>query len=233
MSKTPSLFVGFLDELGHQKGGRGFIFLLIIAVFKVKSTLNELSSSWGYLKNIKNSQKRLPEDEELIQAEEIKSEDVLNKKDLITIYYMTLKYIDFEIKLLKGTEIQKDKDVLEIQLCLLGITKNHEERCTNKKCYCKTQERILKGREKHLEILKRGFPKDTFDEKFTYLRNTTSIKIMIEFLEQQFENYIRFHGQGDDEVLYPYIKFLMLYSGKICRAIILLNQKRELVKQKN
>lgn len=38
---------------------------------------------------------------------------------------------------------------------------------------------------------------------------------------------------GDDEVIYPYIKFLLLYSGKFCKAISLFNQKKKLIQAKN
>jgi hypothetical protein len=77
--------------------------LLVIGVLKVKSSLSSLDSSWGYLKNLKNTKKVLVDDERLANTDEARKEDVLAKKDLITVYYLTLKYIDYEIKLKKGT----------------------------------------------------------------------------------------------------------------------------------
>jgi hypothetical protein len=119
--------------------------------------------------------------------------------------------------------------MLEIELCLLGIYKNHKETCKNSLCYCKVDEKILAGEDKNIDLLKRGFPKDTFDDKFQYLRNNSSIKMTIEYLEQQFENYISYNGLGDDEVVYPFIKFLINYSGKISRAMVLFNKKKIIV----
>ena len=77
--------------------------MLVIGVLKVKSSLSSLDSSWGYLKNLKNTKKVLVDDERLANTDEARKEDVLAKKDLITVYYLTLKYIDYEIKLKKGT----------------------------------------------------------------------------------------------------------------------------------
>lgn len=228
LSKEPSLPVYFLDRLGYSKGGRGFIFLLVISVLKVKSTLNSLESSWGYLKNLKNSMQTHVDDEGLANVNEIRKQDVLEKKDLITIYFLTLKYIDYEIQIRKGTVGNKDQDTLEIEMCLLGINKNHIETCRNAQCYCKIEEKILKGG-KYSELLKRGDPMDTFDHKFSYLRGAESIKMALEYLEQQFQNYIQFHGKTDDEVIYPFIKFLLLYTGKISKAVTLFYQKKRIV----
>jgi hypothetical protein len=64
--------------------------------------LNSVESSWGYLNNLKKQKKVLKDDENLADANEASKEDVLDKKDLITVYYLTLKYIDYEIKFRKG-----------------------------------------------------------------------------------------------------------------------------------
>jgi hypothetical protein len=118
-------------------------------------------------------------------------------------------------------------------MCLLGIEKTHIEYCTNIKCYCKTEEKIITGTDKNIENLTRGQPKDTFDDKFEFLRDTKSIKKAIGYLEQQFENYISFYGQSDDEVVYLFIKFLIMYSGKTCRAIQLYNSKKKILANSN
>lgn len=234
LTKEPSLPVYFLDQLGYSKGGRGFVFILLMGVLKCKGTLATLASSWGYLKNLDSSRSNFVDDEDLGDADEARKEDVLNKKDLITVYFLTLKYIEYEIELRKGTISSVGKEALEIQLCLLGINKNHIESCKNSKCYCKIEEKIKKNcTDPEVQLLKRGYPKDTFDEKFSYLRTGNSIKQAIEYLEQQFENYVSYHGIGDKEIIYPYIKFLLLYSGKFCKAITLFNQKKRLIQAKN
>lgn len=184
LTKEPSLPVYFLDQLGYSKGSRGFIFLLLLGVLKCKFTLNSVNSSWGYLENLKNTKKAFQDEEGLADIEEARKEDVLDKKDLITVYYLTLKYIDYEIKFRKGIISYKRKEALEIELCLLGMNKNHIESCRNALCYCKIEESILnEGSNPKSQFLKRGCPKDTFDDKFTYLRGGNSVKVAIEYLE--------------------------------------------------
>ena len=96
-TKQPSVPIEFLDNLGYSKGGRGFVFLMLLAVLKIRFTLNGTESSWGYLKNLRQARSQFI-DEELEDADEARKEDVLDKKDLITVYYLTLNYIDIEIK---------------------------------------------------------------------------------------------------------------------------------------
>lgn len=114
LTKEPSLPVYFLDQLGYSKGGRGFVFILLMGVLKCKGTLATLASSWGYLKNLDSSRSNFVDDEDLGDADEARKEDVLNKKDLITVYFLTLKYIEYEIELRKGTISSVGKEALEI-----------------------------------------------------------------------------------------------------------------------
>lgn len=228
-TKQPSVPIEFLDNLGYSKGGRGFVFLMLLAVLKIRFTLNGTESSWGYLKNLRQARSQFI-DEELEDADEARKEDVLDKKDLITVYYLTLNYIDIEMKYKKGTITSKGKDALEMELCLLGISKNHSENCKNAKCYCKLQKVILNGSDESAELLRRGYPKDEFDSQFAFLRESLSVKMSVEYMEQQFENYVSYHGLGDDQVVYPYIKFLLLYSGRITRGLNIFQKKLTLVR---
>jgi hypothetical protein len=156
--------------------------LMLLAVLKIRFTINGTESSWGYLQNLQKQRSQFV-DEELDDAEEARKEDVLVKKDLITVYYLTLNYIDLEMKFKKGTITSKGKDALEIELCLLGISNNHSENCKNAKCYCKVEHLILNGSDEKVEILRRGYPKDEFDSKFTFLRESLSVKMSIEYME--------------------------------------------------
>jgi hypothetical protein len=66
---------------------------MIFAVLKVKLTLNSVNSSWGYIKNLKMVR---ADNDDFKNPEEASKKDVLRKSDLITIYYMTVKYIEYE-----------------------------------------------------------------------------------------------------------------------------------------
>ena len=61
-SKQPTFLVQFLDGLGFSKGGRGFIFLMLYAVLKIRLTLNGSESSWGYLKNLKKQKSQFADE---------------------------------------------------------------------------------------------------------------------------------------------------------------------------
>ena len=68
-------------------------------------------------------------------------------------------------------------------------------------------------------------PKDIFEHKFEILRNGNNIKLMVGYLEQEFENYRTVYKDTEDEIFYAYIFFLSMYTGKIIKADLMLQEK--------
>lgn len=139
----PILPVHFLDDLGYQRGGKGFVFILLLVVLKVKLSLNMVESSWGYLQNLNRSITSSQSETREGGPAQLSSEDVLNKKNLLILYYLTVRYINMELKLKRGIIKTMSRDCKEIELLLVGMYLNHAKSCRNTRCYCK-QERKLR-----------------------------------------------------------------------------------------
>lgn len=110
--------------------------------------------------------------------------------------------------------------------------KNHQEACKKLSCSCK---RIYIGQtikskaspeaKFNMEYVYRGEPKEVFDQKYETIVKKSNIKFVVGYLELQFENYIESHGTVHDCIDFCYMRFLILYSGKIAKTYQLLNRK--------
>lgn len=170
--------------------------------------------------------------EDLEKASSDGDSTVLSQENLLMLYHLTLKYIDYEIRFYSKEIRLKDQENKEIEILLLGIYKNHQLTCKKLTCSCKRNQigqKIKSSKNSQAkfnkEYIYRGEPKDVFDEKCATLVKSSNIKLVIGYLEQQFSNYVEHHGMINDNIDFCYMKFLIMYSGKITTTYHLLNQK--------
>jgi hypothetical protein len=122
--------------------------------------------------------KKLPNNTKNIQSSDENSDqrNHLSQYDLMTLFYLSMNYLNYKIKFLRG-KIKKEnqnKSHKEMELLLMGLQSSHKINCVRLKCYCRLKE--IPGF--------RGEPMDTCDDKFSIFETEKNIKSVVRYLEQ-------------------------------------------------
>ena len=134
----------------------------------------------------------------------------LSEYDLMTLFYLSMNYLDYKIKFLKGKikNENRNKSHKEMELLLMGLQSSHKINCVRLKCYCKL---------KQISDF-RGEPMDTCDDKFSIFETEKNIKSVVRYLEQQLEDYLNTNPNSKNGIDFIYLKFLISFTGKITKA---------------